>query len=373
MSRPDTADYRQIFLDGVPMMDTRAPVEFAKGAFPDTVNLPLMDDRERHLVGTCYKEKGQQAAIELGHRLVSGPLKAERMAAWSAFARAHPQGYLYCFRGGLRSHTVQRWLAEAGIRYPLVEGGYKAMRTFLMNTTETAVAECDFVLLGGLTGTGKTDVLRGLAHAVDLEGLAHHRGSSFGKHATEQPSPIDFENRLAIELLRKRARGAAQIVLEDESRIIGSCALPLSLYQTMQRAPVVWLEDTLEQRVERILRDYVVNLSAEFVTLHGPETGMARFAERLLQSLANLTKRLGHERHQRLHSSMLAALQAQMRGDGLDLHRDWITALLHEYYDPMYAFQRQNKQDRIEFSGHHDAVSEYLQERVKRQPPASRA
>lgn len=289
----DITDYREIFLNDRPMMDTRAPVEFSKGAFPGVVNLPLMTDHERQRVGTCYKQQGQQAAIVLGHQLVSGAIKAERIQAWADFARAHPDGYLYCFRGGLRSQIVQQWLKdEAGIDYPRVGGGYKAMRTFLLDTLEGAVAECDFVLLGGMTGIGKTEVLNQLANGLDLEGHANHRGSSFGKRASGQPSNIDFENRLAVDILKKRERGIGGFVLEDENRMIGSCALPLPLYQGMQRFPMVWLEDGLEGRVERILRDYVIDLCAEFVAVHG-EDGFARFSERLLESLNNIRKRLG--------------------------------------------------------------------------------
>src|SRR5687768_7482909 len=108
---PETlADYRSLFLNAVPMMDVRAPVEFAQAAFPGVVNRPLMDDGERQQVGTCYKQKGQQAAIALGHALVSGDTKRARIAAWAAFAQAHPDGVLYCFRGGLRSQIVQQWL-----------------------------------------------------------------------------------------------------------------------------------------------------------------------------------------------------------------------------------------------------------------------
>ena len=99
--RDNTTDYRELFLNDIPMMDMRAPVEFTKGAFPNAVSLPLMTDIERQKVGTCYKQKGQQAAIELGHQLVSGKVKAARVEAWAAFARANSNGYLYCFRGGL--------------------------------------------------------------------------------------------------------------------------------------------------------------------------------------------------------------------------------------------------------------------------------
>ncbi|HEY8331392.1 MAG TPA: tRNA 2-selenouridine(34) synthase MnmH [Pseudomonas sp.] len=363
--RANSAHYRDIFLHDLPLMDVRAPVEYTKGAFPHTVNLPLMNDLERQKVGTSYKQHGQDAAIELGHQLVRGQLKAERIEAWAAFARANPDGYLYCFRGGLRSQITQQWLKEeAGIDYPRVIGGYKALRNFLIDTTEAAVAECDFVIVGGMTGTGKTEVLAQLDNAVDLERHANHRGSSFGKHATPQPGQIDFENLLAIDLLKKRAAGMQQFVLEDESRLIGICSLPLPLHHGMQQYPLVWLEDSLEGRIERILGDYVIDLSAEFIALHGEEQGFVAFAERLQQSLKNIVKRLGGERYQRLAAIMDEALVEQQRSGAVDLHRGWIEGLLGEYYDPMYAYQRESKAARIEFSGDQQAVVEYLRQRA---------
>lgn len=357
----DTDDYRGLFLRGVPLMDTRAPIEFGKGAFPGAVNLPLMSDIERQKVGTCYQQNGQDAAIELGHQLVRGRVKAERIQAWTDFARAHPDGYLYCFRGGLRSQIVQRWLKdEAGIAYPRIAGGYKAMRGFLLDTVEQALAECRFIVLGGMTGTGKTEVLRQLDHSLDLEGYAHHRGSSFGKHATAQPPQIDFENRMGIDILTKREAGHEQFVLEDESHAIGSCSVPANLFQGMQRYPVVWLEDSLENRVERILHDYVVELCAEFVAIDGQEPGRERFGQRLRQSLDNIHKRLGGERYQRLAAIMDEALAEQTRTGSVERHRAWIEELLKTYYDPMYAYQRQSKASRIAFAGDQWAVLEYL-------------
>jgi tRNA 2-selenouridine synthase len=362
--RDNSAHFREIFLNDVPMMDVRAPVEFDKGAFPGVINLPLMNDSEREKVGTTYKQAGQQAAIELGHRLVSGDTKQARINAWAAFAREHPEGYLYCFRGGLRSQLTQQWLQnEAGVQYPRIIGGYKAMRTFLLGTLEQAVAECDLVLVGGMTGTGKTEVLAQLNNALDLEGHANHRGSSFGKHATPQPSQIDFENRLAIDILKKRAAHLHQFVLEDEGRIVGSRAVPVELYRTMQDAPLVWLEDSFESRIERILKDYVIDLRAEFIAVQGPETGFNGFAERLKQSLSSIVRRLGGERYQRLSAIMDAALQEQERSGNVDLHRGWISGMLSEYYDPMYVYQRDSKDPRIEFSGNQAEVVEYLKQR----------
>ena len=187
--RPDSADYRTLFLQGVPLLDVRAPLEFRKGAFPGAVNQPLMNDVERQKVGTCYTRQGAQAAIELGHQLVSGALREARIAAWAGFAQTHPQGYLYCFRGGLRSQIAQQWLKEAGIAYPRVSGGYKAMRTFLLETIEAALTECDWVLVGGLTGTGKTDVLAQVGGALDLEHHATLPGGAGLQCARHAPPP----------------------------------------------------------------------------------------------------------------------------------------------------------------------------------------
>lgn len=362
--RPDSADYRALLLSGVPMLDVRAPAEFARGAFPGAVNLPLMDDDERHRVGCRYKAEGQQAAIALGHALVSGERKAMRVAAWAEFARRHPQGYLYCFRGGLRSQISQQWLREAGIDYPRVIGGYKAMRTFLIETLDAAVGECGWLVLGGLTGSGKTALLAELDSGIDLEAHAAHRGSSFGRRARPQPTQIDFENGLAIDLLRRRAAGAGTLVVEDEGRFIGSRDVPQRLYARMQASPLVWLDEPFEARVERVLQDYVVDLAAEFVAAHGPDKGFAAFSERMRDALAGIARRLGGQRYERLAALLAHALQRQAQSGEVDEHRVWIAVLLRHYYDPMYDYQREARESRIVFRGDRLAVREYLRERT---------
>ncbi|WP_420042802.1 tRNA 2-selenouridine(34) synthase MnmH [Bordetella genomosp. 8] len=364
--REDARTFRDLFLSDVPLMDVRAPVEFGRGAFPTAVNIPLMDDGEREQVGLRYKEQGQQAAIVLGTQLVSGDIKRRRIQAWAEFARAHPQGYLYCFRGGLRSQITQQWLrSEAGIAYPRVMGGYKAMRTYLADVIRAAAATPGHLVLGGLTGTGKTDVLREIDNAIDLERHANHRGSGFGKRVTPQPSQIDFEHRVAIDLLRKQANGWQSVVLEDESRLIGVNALPLELLHAIGAAPLVWLDASLEDRVERILRDYVVELRAEFVARHG-EAGDALFGQRLQDSLTGISRRLGGERHARLIALMRDALARQMATGECDAHRAWIQGLLSEYYDPMYARRMEEKTARIVFRGNAVEVAGYLRDQAAR-------
>lgn len=359
-TRPDTSDYREVFLKDLPLIDTRAPTEFSKGSFPTAINLPLMTDGERQKVGTCYKQQGQQAAIALGHQLVQGKVKEERIAAWADFAKSNPTGYLFCFRGGLRSQISQQWLHESGNDYPRITGGYKAMRSFLIEEIKSAVRECRFTIVGGMTGTGKTEVLVQLKNAVDLEGHANHRGSSFGKKATPQPAQISFENALAIDLLKRRATGQQQFVLEDESRLIGRCSVPLSLHREMQHCPIVWLEDTFDKRVERILQDYVIDLCADFTTLHGAEHGPDIYATALRQNLAKIAKRLGGQRFQALDCIMQEALKEQLTIGNTDRHRDWIVALLQDYYDPMYQHQIEQKAGRIRFRGNHQEVVEFL-------------
>ncbi len=356
----DITDLQSLFIADVPLMDVRAPIEFHKGAFPNAVNLPLMSDEERHRVGICYKQQGPDKALALGHRLVSGTIKADRLAAWIDFTRAHPQGVLYCFRGGQRSAIVQQWLLAEGVHYPRVAGGYKAMRSFLLETLDTAAAQYRHTILGGLTGSGKTEVSTRLTHGVDLEGLANHRGSSFGKRLTPQPAQVDFENALAIRLLRLRHAGISNIVLEDEGRFIGSCSLPLALHQQVRSSPLVWLDEPLAARVTRILDDYVIELHTALGKAMDQDQTWVALSDRLQRSLAGIARRLGMERYQRLSVIMQDALGHHQRHGDPSRHRDWITSLLVEYYDPMYASQRNAYEQRLVFRGTRTEVLEYL-------------
>ena len=182
------SEFRQLFLTNHPLMDVRAPAEFVKGAFPQAINLPLMNDSERTKVGTCYKQQGQQAAIELGHALVNGNIKQQRIDAWCQHIQQQPNSFLYCFRGGLRSQLTQQWLQHAGINIPYVQGGYKAMRAFLIKTIDSAPEKNQILVISGSTGSGKTEFIHQRKDAIDLEGIANHRGSSFGSQITAQPS-----------------------------------------------------------------------------------------------------------------------------------------------------------------------------------------
>lgn len=339
-------------------MDVRAPIEFNKGAFPNSINAPIMNDIERAKVGTCYKQKGHEEAVKLGHQLVRGKVREERTQGWIDFATNNPEGYLYCFRGGERSHLAQAWLKEAGIEYPLVTGGYKAMRTWLIEYLEESIAACHFVILGGKTGTGKTRLLHKFPEHIDLEGIANHRGSSFGRRVGGQPSQIDFENNLAIQFLRFREQGLNSFLLEDESKLIGRCSLPQTLKDKMEQAPILLLEEDLETRVQITFEEYIDQNLKDNIALHGEELGFETFAQDLIASLGRISKRLGGLRHQELLDIMERALSDQRERGDSSLHREWIRILLNDYYDPMYEYQLGNKQGRIVARGNQHELAE---------------
>lgn len=350
---------RNIFIKDIPLMDLRAPVEFAAGAFPESVNFPLMTDDERKKVGTCYKHYGQDAAIKLGHKLVSGEIKEHRLQKWQNFCQKYPQGHLYCFRGGLRSKTVQSWLFEAGIDYPLIEGGYKAMRRFLIDSLDRIAKEKRFIVIGGRTGTRKTDLITSHVNTLDLEGRANHRGSSFGRRVGGQPSIINFENHLAVDLL-KVENDYNLIFIEDEGVTVGSCSIPLSLRNTLQDSEVILVEASLEDRIENILKDYVLSLSKEYLQ-EDAEQGYENYRKAMLSSLKRIKKRLGGERYQQIYLLLSKAL-ASNESLNESLHRDWIRQLLADYYDPMYDFQIKGKQHRVIDAGNWQYISNLMKD-----------
>ena len=356
-SRPDSADYRQLLISDAPLLDTRAPQEFARGAFPTAVNLPLITDAERHQVGIRYQQAGQQSALELGHSLVAGERKQQRLSAWMEFAGKNPGGYLYCFRGGLRSQIVQAWLREAGVDYPRVLGGYKAMRRFLLEELPQSLAGCRLILISGKAGAGKTRVISALEAAVDLEGQARHRGSAFGGLLQDQPSQIDFENALGIALLKKSAAGRQTLFVEDEGRLIGRLSLPEELRQCMHNAPMLVIEEELRERVEVVIEDYVIDLGRRFAKAF-PGDGPAQHENKLRLGLFKLRKRLGGLLYQQLEAKLAGAFQQQRGSGDLSGHRQWIEPLLLQYYDPMYEYQIRRRTGSVLARGKRAAIIE---------------
>ncbi len=228
------------FLDEVetlPVVDVRSPAEFGQGHIPGAVNIPLFDNDERALVGTAYKNQGRLTALDLGLDL-TGP-KMSSLVRQARQIAAEGQVLLYCWRGGMRSSSMA-WLFEtAGLHSKILNGGYKAYRNFIR---VNLVTDKKFIILGGMTGSGKTLWLKQLAQAgepvVDLEALAVHRGSVFGAIGLgTQPSNEQFENDLFHHL--QAFKPDSLIWLEDESRQIGTVFLPETFYLAMVSSPLI--------------------------------------------------------------------------------------------------------------------------------------
>lgn len=353
-------DYCAILRAETPIIDVRAPVEFAQGAMPAAVNLPLMNNEERAAVGTCYKREGADAALALGHKLVAGDTRQQRIAAWLDACRDAPNGYLCCARGGQRSHITQSWIKEHGTDYPLIVGGYKALRQAAIKATEELVRH-PIILIGGCTGNGKTPLVRQQPQGIDLEGLAHHRGSSFGRTLNAQFSQATFENHLATALLQgAHEQDRVRWVLEDEGRMIGANHLPECLRDRMAQSPIAVVEDPFELRIERLREEYFTRMHHDFFAAYGEELGWQEYSAYLHHGLFAIRRRLGLQRFAELTATLDASLAEQRRSGSTEAHFAWLVPLLNEYYDPMYRYQLEKKADKIVFRGTSEDVVSWL-------------
>lgn len=238
------------------LIDTRSEKEYEKAHIPGAVNIPILNNEHRHIVGTIYKQEGRQAAVIKGFELV-GPLFKEKMEMALKLS-AGREVLVYCWRGGMRSNILAWLLQMAGLRVTLLQGGYKAFRNYLL---PFLTAKYRIIILGGQTGSGKTEILHRLRAAgeqvIDLENLASHKGSAFGLLGMpEQPSQEQFENLLALELEKTDPR--QPVWFENESRLIGRMIIPPALYERMRTTRVVEVHVSRAQREARILKEYGV-------------------------------------------------------------------------------------------------------------------
>lgn len=298
-----------------PILDVRSPAEFAQGHIPDAISFPLFSDAERAQVGTCYKQQGRDQAVELGFAL-AGPKFAGFIAEAKAIAPDR-QVRLHCWRGGMRSEAVAWMLEMAGFQVSLLVGGYKAFRRW---AHEQFATPKQIVILGGMTGTGKTQILAALAEqgaqVIDLEALANHRGSSFGALGLPpQPTNEQFENQLALQWSQLDPQ--QPVWLEAESRRIGLCRIPDSVFHQMDTAKIIEIS---RSRAERL---------AILVEMYGSADRQA-----LIAATERIRKRLGGLRTQQA----VDLLQQNELANASELILD--------YYDRTYTYdlQRRNVQ-----------------------------
>jgi len=293
----------------LPVIDVRSPGEFAQAHIPGAVNIPLFDNDERAKVGTRYKQAGKDHAVLMGLEMV-GPKLADFVRQSRKLSNGSGgQVLVHCWRGGMRSGSFAWLLQTAGLQPAMLSGGYKAYR----NTVLAAFAEPrNLLILGGKTGSGKTDILHQLAaqgeQIIDLEGLANHKGSSYGAIGQmPQPSSEQFENLIFGDW--QKLDTTRRIWLEDESRNVGSCFVPMPLWHQMRAAPVAFVDVPKAVRVERLVREY---------------TGIDH--ELLIQATERIRKRLGGKTTQQA----LDALSQQDYATVADLTLD--------YYDKAYLY-----------------------------------
>ncbi|MEA3504336.1 MAG: tRNA 2-selenouridine(34) synthase MnmH [Bacteroidota bacterium] len=236
------------------VVDVRSPKEFAQAHIPGAHNIALFSNEERAVVGTIYKNSGKESAVLRGLEIV-GP----KMAGFVKEARklaVDKKILVHCWRGGMRSGSMAWLFGTIGLEVHILEGGYKAYRTFCR---EQYVKEYSLIVVGGMTGSGKTDVLKELEKCgeqiIDLEGIAHHKGSAFGAIGQlAQPTTEQFENNLAKEW--SKLDFSLPIWIEDESRAVGLVNVPEELYKKIRSTKVFKIDVPKSERIKRLVKEY---------------------------------------------------------------------------------------------------------------------
>ncbi|MBA2423535.1 MAG: tRNA 2-selenouridine(34) synthase MnmH [Chitinophagales bacterium] len=239
---------------GHPVIDVRSPGEFQHGHIPGAINLPLFSDQERAAIGTLYKNAGREKAMMLGLTFYGDNMR--RIISSLPKHTDDKQLFIHCWRGGMRSGVVSWMLDLFGYKVFMLNKGYQSFRRLVL---DSFLQIKNIVILGGKTGSAKTDVIRELKklneQSIDLEFLAHHKGSAFGNLGeSPQPSQEQFENDLFMEFLKMNTE--IPIWLEDESQRIGSVNIPKTLWEQMRAARVIYLDIPEEKRLQYIIDNY---------------------------------------------------------------------------------------------------------------------
>ncbi len=301
-----------------PLLDARSEKEFAQSHIPGSHNLPILDNEEREVVGTLYKQEGNQAAVLKGFGLVGPRFHEIQKKALEEYP--DKSILIYCWRGGMRSQILSWLLGMVGFKVYRLKGGYKNYRS---RTFEMVRANWNLLVLAGRTGTGKTRLLKELTKSgeqiIDLEGLANHKGSSFGGIGQDpQPSVEQFENLLAEKL--GKLNPDKLIWVENESRRIGRVILPDQLYHQMLEAPLVSIEKSRAERIELIKEEYGDLANQE-----------------LVEAVIRLEKKLGGLRTKEIVSAIRNNEQEK-----------WIEMTLG-YYDKAYDYDLENHSTKYTF------------------------
>ncbi len=288
------------------LLDTRTPKEFQEDHLPNAINLPILSDEERAVVGTIYKQVSQEKAIEQGIEFFSKKMP-EFMKETAKYKADNI--IVYCWRGGMRSRIVVSLLESFGYNVRQLSGGYKSYRAYVKEKLYHYQIKPRFVVLWGLTCTGKTQLLQQFQHSLDLEGLAQHRGSLYGAIGLQPRSQKMFENLMLQRL--DQLHQEKFILVEGESRRIGDVIIPDVVWKAMQQGIHLRVTRSIDRRAEEAAKEYITS-------------------EEDVQKIKEITLSL---------SRVISNNQKQEIAFLLD-HKKYVDAikiLLEFYYDPLYS------------------------------------
>jgi len=302
------------------IIDVRSPSEFAEDHMLGAINLPVLDDAERAQVGTLYKQVSPFTARKFGAALVAQNISKHLVGHFAAKDKAYCP-LIYCWRGGQRSGSMASVLSQVGWQATVLQGGYKTYRAHVREQLQQVPQQLTYQIIGGLTGTGKTLILKQLgkqgAQILDLEGLANHRGSLLGEQwQSPQPSQKYFES-LLLETLQNLDPNRP-VWVEAESNKIGQIYLPQALWQKITQAGCIEIQVPLVARIQWLLQEY-------------PQ--MTAHPNLLKNKLQKLQSRHSRKRMQEWYHLIDTQQWPQLVGDLLQVHYDpaYTHALKHCY------------------------------------------
>lgn len=329
-------------LENVIFIDVRTEAEYIEDNILNAFNMPLFKDNEHNEVGTIYKMQGKHEAIQKGFDYVSYKLK-DMYTQVMSLADEYDNIVIYCARGGMRSGSVVNLLSSLGINIYQLEGGYKAYRNYVINYLENIMDIKNFIVVHGLTGAGKTDLLKILDEKnidnIDLEGIAKNSGSTFGFITFDEkpPSQKRFETKIFEDLFFSKTDF---LFIESESKRVGHVSVPNEIYEGIVRDGYhILLEDSTENRVKRLCRDYIYNKGESNIDI-------------LKDCISKFRKRLGNEK---------VDGYLKLLNDGK--YEELVERYLVEYYDPLYMHSVDKyKYNRvIDFSNVERAIDESIE------------
>ncbi|MBP9042930.1 MAG: tRNA 2-selenouridine(34) synthase MnmH [Spirochaetes bacterium] len=310
-------------------IDVRSPLEFEEDHIPGALNLPIFDNEERKEVGTLYKMVGRDQAVlrgtEIGGKRIGNIInKISELKGCDIV--------IYCARGGMRSASVSSLLSALGIETYRIIDGYKSYRRYVNSNLSNLKIKPAIYMLQGLTGSGKTDILKELNFSVDLEGMAGHRSSVFGGIGLRQNSQKYFEGQLFWKLTD--LNNNPYILFEAESRKVGNLHIPDNIFSQMRAGDFILIKTPLERRIDIIKKEYSSFRIEEIISI-----------------VNSIRGKLGNAK-----SNALIELIENSRID------EFIEILLKEYYDPLYmhSIKKLNYIAEIENRNTKDAAEEVV-------------